>query len=162
MDAGAKSIDELSADDLDQHPIWAFANDDQDDLLVRPVAESSVGDLTGMVVGTRLRLANGRYVRAMLGNIDLTDPRCTQHFLTVSVENDGQWFHLARYHDHDHAARGPEALAQFLGLPLNEVFPMVYDIQSCARGNPRSVAGTIPDVPAERLTRAELIALAVP
>jgi hypothetical protein len=161
MGEKGRRIDELSGADLDEHPIWAFANDAHDESLLRPVATIPVSDLSGKVVGTRLRLANGRQVRALLGNIDLTSARRTQHFLTVSVEEGGQWFHLARYHDHDRDARSPETLAKFLGLSVAEVFPMTYDVRSCARGDADSVAGTIPDAPAEKLTQAELIALAL-
>ena len=32
-----------------------------------------------------------------VGNIDLTSTRRTQHFLTLSIESEGRWFHLARY-----------------------------------------------------------------
>lgn len=157
----AKSIDDLSADDVDQYPVWAFVNDDANELAVRPIAKIPVRNLVGKIVATSVRLANGREVRALLGNIDLSNPRLTQHFLIVSVENGGDWFHLARYHDHDHDVRGPKALAEFLGLSIFDVFPIFYDIRSYARGDVGSTCGVIAHEPAERLTREEIIALAV-
>ena len=99
----------------------------------------------------------------MLGNIDPTNPRLTEHFLTVSVfRSDGALFHLARYHDLDAIERGPAALAAFLGLSLKAVFPLSYDVSAIVTGLPEVVRGTITSEPRERLTRAEVIALAVP
>src|SRR5262249_59029714 len=88
--------------------------------------------------------------------------RLTTHFLTLSVERDGRWFHVARYHDFDYEERAPEKLAAFLGLAVNEVFPITYDLRPYANGDPRALHGMIPEAPAEKLTRAEIIALAVP
>ena len=98
----------------------------------------------------------------MLGKIDTADPRRTEHFLTMSVEKDGRWFHLARYFDHDVAARGPGQLAGFLGKDVDSVFPVRYDVRFAAAGDEACLVGTIPREPKEPLTRDEVIALAVP
>ena len=58
--------------------------------------------------------------------------------------------------------RGPDALARFLGLPLAEVFPIAYDVSAIVQGAQDSVQGHVLAEPRVRLTRAELIALAVP
>jgi hypothetical protein len=138
-------------------------NDDHsDDTTVRPVKRIPVANLTGKVVGVQAVLANGGRVWALLGNVDSSNPRFTQHFLTVSVERDGRWFHLARYHDYDRDQRGPEELARFLGLALSDVFPLSYDIRQCSKGDPSALMGTITAEPAEKLSRAEIIGLAVP
>ena len=73
-----------------------------------------------------------------------------------------QWFDLARYHDPDYERRGPRAAADFLGLPLGAVFPISYDISHLALGSRNCLIGQIPAELGERLTRAELIAMAVP
>ena len=70
MPSDAKSVDELSASDLEQNPVWAFVNDDSDELLLRPVKNTPVRDMAGKVVGTLVALANGARVYALLGNID--------------------------------------------------------------------------------------------
>jgi hypothetical protein len=69
---------------------------------------------------------------------------------------------MARYHDYDSRQRGPAALARFLGLRVNAVFPITYDIRKFSRGNDAALAGTIQKEPVERLTRAQVIGLAVP
>jgi len=86
-------------------------------------------------------------------------PPCS-HFLTLSLERYGKWFHLARYHDPDREAHGPEALGRFLGLGISEVFPIEYDIRRYAEGAVAAVSGTILSEPSEKLSRAEIIALA--
>lgn len=98
-----------------------------------------------------------------LGNLDPTNSCLTEHFLTLSIfRSDGTLFNLARYHDFDAEERGPAALAAFLGLPLDAVFPISYDLTCVVAGPLESLRGTITAEPRERLTGAEIIALAVP
>jgi len=120
-----------------------------------------VKSLVGCLVCTQVRLANGLRVWALLGNIDAMDPRQTQHFLSISVFHGEQRFSLARYHDFDSNVRGPQAPAGFLGLPLDEVFPIFYDVSQVCAGESAALAGTIEKEPQEKLTRAQLIAMAV-
>lgn len=137
-------------------------HDESGALLVRPLTRLPLRDFSGKVTGTFVPLANGSQVRALVGNLDLTNARWTQHFLTLSLETGGAWFHLARYHDSDFSDRGPQALAAFLRLDLNDVFPISYDIRSLVRDPLGVGAGTIVADPPERLSRSELIALAIP
>jgi hypothetical protein len=70
-------------------------------------------------------------------------------------------FHLARYFDVDFNQSGPQALADFLGLQLDEVFPIFYDISALSLGDRASLVGTIEKEHREKLTREELIALSL-
>src|SRR5262249_37701259 len=120
-----KTVDSLSIEDLRRHPVWQYATRERaDETSVRPIKRLPASNLTGKVVGVPVVLANGRKVWALIGNVDATNPRLTTHFLTLSVERDGRWFHVARYHDFDYEERAPEKLAAFLGLAVNEVFPI--------------------------------------
>jgi hypothetical protein len=94
--------------------------------------------------------------------VDERSPRLTEHFLTLSVLHDGRWFVVSRYHDVDYVENGPEALAQFLALSIDEVFPIAYDLRPLAKGDPAALAGKIFKEPRERLSRAEIVAMAVP
>jgi hypothetical protein len=71
------------------------------------------------------------------------------------------WFDLARYHDVDYGRRGPSALASFLGLSASEIFPISYDISGIALGDALVTRGSITQVPDEKLTVEQLIAMAV-
>ena len=158
-----KSINSLTAEDLRSHPVWQYVSDEaSDETSVRPVKRIPVANLTGKVLGVQVLLANGSRAWALLGNVDPTNPRLAHHFPTFSVERDGRWFHLARYHDYDRDQRGPEKLAGFLGLSVEDVFPISYDARHCAKGDSSALIGTILDEPVEKLTRAEIIGLAVP
>jgi hypothetical protein len=144
--------------------VWEFDEESphHDETWVVPVRALPVSDISGRVVATMVRLAGGVTVPAILGNIDLRKPASTYHFRGLSIIADrADWFHLARYHDLDYDSRGPEALARFLGLPLSAVFPITYDLSNVAVGDVQCVAGTITAEPAERLTKAELIAMAI-
>ena len=158
-----KNVEALTVADLKSFPVWEFVNDDEKgETAVRPVRRTPVSTLDGRLVGSMVRLANDAEVWALIGNVDASDPRSTQHFLTLTVFRDGRWFDLARYHDVDAHRRGPQALAEFLGLPIDQVFPISYDLSRLSKGDPAALIGTIEKEPRERLTRDQLIALAVP
>jgi hypothetical protein len=163
MTAEPKRMEELTAADLEAHSVWRFARGKRgDETCLRPVARVPVSDMIGKLVAARITLANGQRPWALVGNIDVANVRLTKHCVTVSVEQGGRWFHLARYHDFDYAERGPQALAGFLGLQVEEVFPITYDVSGSVRGAAEATAGKILSEPEERLSRADIIALAVP
>ena len=159
-----KDVTQLTVSDLREHPVWRFTGGDQpSETAVSPVKKLPVTSLTGSLVGCEVRLASGTKMMALLGNIDATNARLTEHFLTLSVYGgDGVVFHLARYHDFDAGERGPDALAAFLKMKKEEVFPIEWDVRSVVTGLPAALRGKIEASPKERLTIAEIIALAVP
>ena len=158
-----KPVDALTPTDLVRAPVWEFVNDDSqpDETYVRPVNELPVDSLDGRLAATEVTLRNGRRFLAVLGNVDLATPKLTRHFLTLSLYIDDEWFHVSRYHDYDVVERGPTALASRLGMPLSDVFPIQYDLSQVAMGDPDVVRGAVFAEPSERLSRAQLIALAV-
>ena len=160
----SKAIDSLRADDLHSNPVWQFVSEDEsgDETRVRPVKRLPVSNLTGKVIATQVMLANGVRRWALLGNIDVDNPKLTEHFITLSIENSGKWFTLARYHDFDYADRGPAALSRFLGLSVAEVFPISYDVRQHVKGHAAELASSLPKEPREKLSRAQIIAMAVP
>jgi hypothetical protein len=158
-----KAVDSLTVADLEAAPVWQYANrDGAGETLVRPVKSYPVKNLTGKVVGTQVRLANGMQLWALLGNIDPLSPPLNEHFLTLSIEQNGRWFALARYHDLDYVHRGPDSLSRFLGMSVDQIFPISYDVTPYADGDPAALIGSVNKEPRERLSRAELIAMAVP
>lgn len=163
MSGRTKRVEELTDADLNLFPVWRYVNDEvrHGEIFVRSIKKTPVKNLDGCVVGTRVRLANGAEVWALVGNVDSNNPRLTRHFLTLSVLRDGSWFTMARYHDFDFDERGPKALAAFLDLRVDEVFPISYDISRFCVGDAAALVGTIEKRPREKLSRAEIIRLAV-
>jgi len=159
-----RPVDSLTAEDFGKFPVWQFvAADTPDETYVKPVRQLPTKQLDGCIVGCQLRLANGTKLPGFLGNLDVTNSRLTQHFLTLSAFGpSGTVFHLARYHDIDSIKHGPAAFAAFLGLPLQAVFPITYDVSDNVVGPANLIRGLITPEPQERLSRAEIIALAVP
>jgi hypothetical protein len=159
-----RPIDSLTKEDFAESPVWRFTGSDTpDETHVKPVRRLPVSRLAGCIVGIPIRLANGTVLTGIIGNFDPTIPRLTEHFLTLSVfRPDGSLFHMARYHDYDAAERGAAMLAEFLDLPLNAVFPISYDLSGMVVGSPDVLRGAITAQPRERLTREQIIALAVP
>lgn len=157
----AKPADALTVADLQAHPVWQFTgSDDPDETYVRPLKRVPA-NLDGKLVGTEVVLANGQKAWALIGNVHPTKPRMTEHFLTMSIARNGQWFHLARYHDIDAKSRDPKALAAFLGLPIDDVFPISYDLQRYGKGDPAALCGQIRKKPRERLSHSKIIGLAL-
>lgn len=157
-----KRVESLRINDIRKHPVWEYVNDDKlGETVVRPHDQLPVRNLNGRVAGTRIHLANCSHVWALIGNVDTHNPRLTEHFLTLSVYRNRRWFVLARYHDFDYDDHGPAALASFLEMSIDEVFPISYDLSEVAEGDPAALIGRILKEPRERLPRAELIAMAV-
>jgi hypothetical protein len=151
-----KPVESLTVADFQTHPVWEFLNDDElGEMMMQPVAELPVESLDNSVIGTRVRLANGSQVWASFGNFDVTNPRATQHFLDISIERGGKWFHLARYFDVGFSAHSPEELARFLGLHVDDVFPITVDVRRYVRGDPAALTAIVLKEPRERLTSAE-------
>ena len=137
LNRDTKRVDKLTPRDLEEFPVWAYTNSDRpDETVVRPIKRFPVKSLTCRVVGTRVRLHNETEVWALIGNVDASNARLTQHFLTLSVFQSRRWFTLARYHDIDAARRGPKALAAFLKLTVARVFPISYDLSRVCTGDP--------------------------
>jgi hypothetical protein len=163
MIENVKPVESLTVADLKATSVWQYANrDTAGEMLVRAVKKVPVKNVTGKLIGTQVRFANGAQAWALIGNIDPRNPRLTEHFLTLSIEHAGRWFSLARYHDFDYADRGPEALSRFLGMTVEEIFPISFDIQQYAEGDPEALKGSVQKEPRERLSRAEIVAMAVP
>jgi len=162
MDIPSKSVGQLDVADLTKYPVWEYTNTEEvDELQVKPVVDLPVGTLRNRVVGTQVRLHNGSERWAVLSNVSLRDPRRTRHFLVLSLERNRQWFHLARYFDADYEAAGPAQLAAFLGLPIDDVFPMTYDLSGVAVGAGEAVRGTVLREIPDKVTDRELMRMSV-
>ncbi len=160
MTKNIKPVESLTVADLQAHPVWEWLNDDEiDDMMMQPVEQLPVESLDNRLVGTQVCLASGSRVWALIGNFDVTNPRATQHFLTLSIEHDGKWFYLARYHDIGFADEGPEALARVLGLQIDNVFPITVDVRRYVRGDPALLTAIVLKEPQEKLTDEERWAL---
>lgn len=158
-----KLVDELTERDASQYSVWRFLNDDSvGELVVSPIKRLPVKDLSGKVVLTLVRLANGEKIYAMFGNIYVENPELTKHFMTISFLKNNSWFHLARYHDHEYSSRGAGELASFLELKESDIFPIEYDIAFAVKKFSPILSGKYFEKPEKMLTRAEIIALAVP
>ena len=159
-----KPLESITIEELQEYPVWRFVSKSgDDDTCLVPVKCIPCSDLKGKIVATKVTLANGAHVWAFLGSIDPSNPILTQHFVTISVHSSGKWFHLARYHDYDYDERGPRQLAEFLGLNEHDVFPISYDVtRYVTTADIGALAGTIERESKIKLSRAEIIALAVP
>ena len=152
-----KTVDEQTESDFRKWPIWEFCNDDSpDETAMSPVKKTPVDHLMGRVIACEMALANGQRVFGVLSNINVRNLRKTQQYRGLTVFRNQKKFSLRRYFDTDlRQLRGPEQLAQFLGLPISDVFPITYDISNLVNAPPEIVRAQIPLEPAERLSSEE-------
>jgi hypothetical protein len=156
-----KPVASLAETDLAQSPVWEYFEDEKGKVVAQPVSVIPVDSLQSRVVACKVRFRNGQEHWATISNIDLQNQRATSQFLLLSVVEEGQWFHLARYFDADYDERGPAGLARFLKLPVQEVFPISYDFGGLVACASIRTSGLIREEPDERLSRAELIRLSI-
>jgi len=159
-----KEVGELCLADMATSSVWEFILGDEvrlGETHVAPVLDIPVDSLENRVIGTTVALSNGATLWGLLGNVDVHNVRRTRHFLTLSIRTDTRWFHLARYHDADYERRGPKQFASFLGLAVDQVFPIRYDISSYVLGSDECIRGCIQASPSETLSEEELMKLAM-
>jgi hypothetical protein len=159
-----KAVTKLTPEDFQKYPVWEYQwgkSDKNGDTIVKSVEALPVADLSNRyVVGVPVRLANGNQVWAALENIQTAKPHKTQHVICLTIEKDGKWFHLARYFDPWYDKENPEALSKFLGLPIDDIFPISYDVQPYVAMDSPAHAGQIPREPKERLPSDLVLKLA--
>jgi len=164
MREAAKSVARLRESDLLPLRVYQFIAEEDlhDETWVREVTELPLRKLDDCLIGTPVRLANGTMHTALLSNLSF-DANLNDHFLTLAIfRNEEERFDLARYHDPDFATRGPEQLAMFLGLRVGEVFPVRVELERTVIAGTDSFSAQVLAEPRRRLSRSELIALAVP
>lgn len=152
----AKSISNIMPPDIQQYPVWEFIYDDEksypDESWARPVRKIPVDSFDGRIIGIQVCLANGQHRWAIIGNIDLENERRNRQFITLNIYDHAEWFMLARYFDVDYSQSGPQQLADFLGLPIDEVFPIHYDYSHLVSCSDCCSKGKVQKEPAEQLT----------
>jgi hypothetical protein len=160
----AKRVQDLTPEDLNMFPVWEYdldeeASEGRDETWVRRVESYPVTDLANKVIGVLVTLHNGTRMVACMGNVALNSEVSTGEFLTLSLWYSGEWIDLARYFDVDYAERGPQALSRSLGLPVEQVFPITYNISEHAQGLDAVLRGSIGSVPEHRLSEDERMRL---
>lgn len=155
-------IDDLSVEDLNDFPVWRVkSNSRTGDSELVPVRRLPCKNLDRCIVGVQVMLADGSTTYGILGNVHTNDRERTEVFVTIAIEKNGEWFHLARYFDCDFNNSGPSELGKFLGKKLTEIFPIRYDLQVFSKGDPSALSGVIPIAPKKRLSEDEIMDMAL-
>ena len=158
-----KAVTRLDVKDFQNHPVWKYLwgeSDKKGDTLVEPAQPLPVKRLSSQyVVCTPVRLANGSQFWAMIENITTNNPQSTAHFIVLCVVKDGRRIFLGRYFDPWYDDMSPENFAKSLGMNVDDVFPISYDVQPYVEEQSPSHTGLIPKEPSERLSDDELMAL---
>lgn len=137
-----KYSNKLTIQDFKEFPVWEFVAKHEHmwpdgELVVIPVKRLPVSSLDGRFVGTEVKLANDRFVMAVLLGINLI---AVKRISEMVVFRGNEKFMFRRTAPR---VSGPEQLAQFLRLRLADVFPISYDISRFAVGEAAAIRGEI-------------------
>ncbi len=102
-------------------------------------------------------LANGNCIWTILSNVNLDIPDYNVHMLSVRLDCSGKWFDLGRYFDSDYEDRTPNHFSDLIGLSLDAILPISYDLSPFAIGNKDSLLGEIPVKVKTQLPLSELM-----
>ena len=171
----AKPCDKLTPSDLEKFPVWTFDLGNEgvsgrDETWMVPVKKLPVTTLSNCGCKANATLACGRKVDAMVWSVDLKSIRQTQQFIAISFWFKTKRWNLSRYYELERPfvdekgfreTHAPADLALKLGLEINEVFPISYDLSRYAVGIPETVRGQILVEPIEKLDLKQRIALSL-
>ena len=152
----AKPTHKITPSDLERYPVWVFdlANEGlpgRDETWMVPVENLPVSSLECCGCLANATLACGRKVIASLWNIHLESLSETQQFGRISLWLDDRWWQLSERSfisdSRTLETHLPIDLASKLGLELQAVFPISYDISEHVNGPPEITRGKITGVP---------------
>ncbi|MCA3175539.1 MAG: hypothetical protein ING36_08370 [Burkholderiales bacterium] len=156
-------LSDLNPAQLEFQQVWKYVPAERDgEVCVSPEKAIRPRSLKNRIVATKVQLANGSCLWALLENIDIDLPEFTKHWMVCYFYLKKKWWRLARYHDADAMKHSPQELARRLGNQIEEVFPITYDVRALCSVDSSALAGLIFAEPETRLKRAEIIRLAVP
>ncbi len=140
-----KPVEQLSADDLEAHPIWEFVADDgghedgdededEDETWVKPVLAEAIPPIAyALCVAASARLASGVIYPAVLFG-DAVDGLSINGLALLTTEG------RVLFHNSDSAAETRRALKR-LGLGQREVFPIEFATRAVSAATGAHVFG---------------------
>jgi hypothetical protein len=110
-----------------------------------------------------VRLARGDHVQAIISGLEPDNLARSEVFKTLSVWLSGEscWFRMARYFDPWNRTQGPKKLAKALGLSLEIVFPIKFDLTGIFKRKHLGLIGTFLSEPKNKLSKDEIIELSM-
>ena len=152
-----KHVDSLDEVDFRQYPVWQFSYEEE--MYLFPIQNLPVHSFRNCLVGLDGVLASGVKLFAILTNVDLENVAATSQFLSAQFSLDGERIKLARYFDDDWESKGPRALAARLGLKVEDVFPISFDLSPYTEVEVRASKLSIEARPVLRLSEDERLDL---
>jgi hypothetical protein len=134
----SRPLEEISFQELLDVGVWEYDldeedyTDEQDETWLRPTLEVPVDDSFFGVFAVPVRLGNGQQIPAVLHCIDLREPTKDNTAAGLTVEK-----------DEIRCCDEFDVMAQFLGLSMDDVFPITYDLSAYAIGHSEAVRGVI-------------------
>lgn len=145
-----RPVESLTPADAMQHHVWRFVPDEMlsetiDETFVVPESEP-VDSLDSKVILTEVALANGNMFPAMINNVFANDRKKTQIFIDISLFYMGIWFDIPRVIDSDYSNEAVVKIADALGIEVDDMFPIHYDLRQYVIGEGEGLFGNFTPV----------------
>jgi hypothetical protein len=158
----AKPANKLTPKDWERYPVWTFdlgneGKPGRDETWMGPVKKLPATDIMNGGCRAKAKLACGKPVTLVLWAVDLNPEQTLRDLAQYRVKPmtkaeraeylkqqtpqftifaKGEWWHSE--------SNGPSDLTEALGLSIQDIFPISYDISDFAAGVDQAVKGKIP------------------
>ena len=166
LDPFAKDVGGLTPRDFAKFPVGEYVLATEwipwrDETWVKPVTHLPVDSLANRLVGTTLSLANRQRFFGVLSNISVRHVRATRQFIGVEIFHERKSYALQRAQSPMIPYLNAAGLADALGLRIEQVFPISYDLSGIAVGDAEIIKGSIEAEIPEELTEEARMKLIV-
>jgi hypothetical protein len=137
-----KAVTEISTTDLAEHPIWEYCDStNEDGYALVPLTDLPVDSLDQRIVGTRVTLGNGTMLWAVLSGGDLSLPTFVEEDSGLILYVDDERVSLGSAWERELPGYGAGDLCRKLGLTMEEVFPITFDVSHLVTGDRPALRG---------------------
>ena len=149
------TIDNITWNSFREYPVWEWDLEVDDDAALFPIQDYPVSYLEGRIIGVPCYLNNGAIINCVLSAIEIGSPHKTDQFLSLTAMVNETKIQLQRYFDVGASEDPGKVFADNIGIPVDDVFPIKWDVQKYVTKGTRGRSGTITRFPAMRLNEQQ-------
>jgi hypothetical protein len=164
MKNSTRPLNSLQPDDVKKNRLWEFVPSKDGELWVKSIASRKTKKFSGRLVSCQVTFANDSRHWALIEGIDIDTPEFSRHNREIRLFVEGcGWFHLAQYFDNEEIKkyRGESVLSEMMGLSVDEIFPIEFDVRELSSVDSSCLSGTFEVNPGWGLSKADVMALLV-
>lgn len=165
MNTHPVKLTDLRPIDLQKTWLWTVVASRADGALrLKPETLAKTDKFKGRLIASQVSLADGTKLSALIEGIDPEAPGFSRHNKELYVWVDGHgWFQLAQYFVSEElkAVRGDDVLCRILQKPIQDVFPIHFDVRHRAKTESPCLIGSFEHNPSWGLTQYQVMEILV-